>query len=232
MLAFGEERNAGRQRKEKKRDSGSSPEWLFWDSEINSEWSIHFVTLKCLYSGSERRGNTFPSKLLLKGKKAKYEILLSLRSIRMSAFFVTLSVFCALFLGMYYAKWVSGKIRDAETRLGIMPPRGKECRTTKKIKIRDSSSLTSFVPPEWQNKNKKNRLWNECSPSARKGVQSDFLAVTLKCINSGSRFLFFYQSAFRKRKKTRLRIKSRMTKIRGAETSSTRQRRDTETSSG
>ncbi len=47
-----------------------------------------FVTLKCIYSGSERRGNTFPSKLLFPSRRPE-------RILR------------ALFLGTHYAKWVS-----------------------------------------------------------------------------------------------------------------------------
>ena len=68
----------------------------------------------------------------------------------------------ALFLGMHYAKWVSGKIRDSS--VAMLHQNDSFFVTLERIlralflgmhyakwvsgEIRDSSSLTSFVPPE------------------------------------------------------------------------------------
>ncbi len=105
------------------------------------------VTLRCLYSGSLNRGNTFPSKLLF--------------------LFVTLSVFCEgsqvkdETLKRVQSDWHFVTLRCPTSRHPEMSllrvSKSREHTTNTRFfcryaplerQKRDSSSLTSFVPPE------------------------------------------------------------------------------------
>ena len=160
-----------------------------------SPWDVPlFVTLRCFYSGSLNRGNTFPSKLLLKGKKRDSETssgrLFSLCHPEMS-----LSPSCH---PERFLRRVSGEIRDSSVatlhqndRLSCHPERLLRALFLGMHYAKWVSFLIScrsgFL------KRRKTRLWNECLLSVGKGVQSDWLFCHPEVYLFRVSFLFLYQ---------------------------------------